>query len=79
MKNNKIKKIDDASPLQGKVSAGDCLVSINGNRILDVLDYKFYAYDRHLIWSCRKRMEAVIRCMWRRRKAEISGWILRAT
>ena len=64
MKNNKIKKIDDASPLQGKVSAGDCLVSINGNRILDVLDYKFYAYDRH---------------MWRRRKAEISGWILRAT
>ena len=40
MKNNKIKKIDDASPLQGKVSAGDCLVSINGNRILDVLDYK---------------------------------------
>ncbi|MBO6092687.1 MAG: DUF512 domain-containing protein [Oscillospiraceae bacterium] len=48
MKNNKILKIDDASPLQGKVSAGDCLLSINGNRILDVLDYKFFAYDRHL-------------------------------
>ncbi len=24
---------------------GDRLVSINGNRILDVLDYKFFAYD----------------------------------
>ena len=54
MKNNKIKKIDDASPLQGKVSAGDCLVSINGNRILDVLDYKFYAYDRHLHLELQK-------------------------
>ena len=54
MKNNKIKKIDDASPLQGKVSAGDCLVSINGNKILDVLDYKFYAYDRHLHLELQK-------------------------
>ncbi|MBQ8076584.1 MAG: DUF512 domain-containing protein [Oscillospiraceae bacterium] len=48
MKNNKIKKIDEGSPLQGRASIGDCLLAINGNKIVDVLDYKFYAYDRHL-------------------------------
>jgi putative radical SAM enzyme (TIGR03279 family) len=30
------------------VSVGDRLLAINGNRIIDVLDYKYYAYDRHL-------------------------------
>lgn len=45
---NIIKSIDPNSPLRGKAQAGDNLISINGNRILDVLDYKFYAYDRAL-------------------------------
>ncbi|MBP3208792.1 MAG: DUF512 domain-containing protein [Oscillospiraceae bacterium] len=45
---NRIKHIDNDSPLQGRVSVGDRLLSINGNRIIDVLDYKYYAYDRHL-------------------------------
>lgn len=45
---NLISSIDDDSPLRGKVSPGDALVSINGNRILDVLDYKFFAYDSRL-------------------------------
>ena len=40
---NVIKSIDENSPLRGKVQPGDCVVSINGNRIIDVLDYKFYA------------------------------------
>ena len=46
--NNCIKSIDGDSPLRGKVNIGDAVVAINGNRILDVLDYKFYAYDRTL-------------------------------
>ena len=45
---NIIKSIDETSPLHGRAHPGDRLVSINGNRILDVLDYKFFAYDPRL-------------------------------
>jgi len=45
---NLIKSIDSTSPLLYKAKVGDELVSINGNRIIDVLDYKFFAYDRKL-------------------------------
>lgn len=45
---NAIKAIDATSPLHGKANPGDTVVAINSNRILDVLDYKFFAYDRRL-------------------------------
>ena len=45
---NVIKTIESASPLFGKLKAGDALISINGNPIKDVLDYKFFGYDRKL-------------------------------
>ena len=45
---NKIKSIDEGSPLRGKVSEGDSLVSVNGHIIRDVLDYKYFAYDEKL-------------------------------
>ena len=45
---NVIKSIDHGSPLEKRAHVGDSLISINGKRIVDVLDYKFYAYDRHL-------------------------------
>ena len=48
MEDNYIKSVDPTSPLCGRVEAGDTVVSINGNDILDVLDYKFFAYDREL-------------------------------
>ena len=48
MKRNIVKKIDLTSPLYGKISEGDSLLSINGNEIVDVLDYKFYSYDSKL-------------------------------
>ncbi len=48
MKKNTIRQFDSTSPLLGKASAGDRLLSINGKKIIDVLDYKFYAYDPHL-------------------------------
>ena len=50
---NLISSIDGDSPLRGRVQLGDALVSINGNRILDVLDYKFFAYDRKLVRADR--------------------------
>ena len=42
---NIIKSIDSDSPLRGKANVGDALLEINGNKIADVLDYKFFAYD----------------------------------
>ncbi len=47
MEDNYIKSVDPTSPLHGRVKPGDTIVSINGNQILDVLDYKFFAYDRN--------------------------------
>lgn len=45
---NIIKSVDATGPLHGHAKPGDKLVSINGNRIIDVLDYKFFAYDTKL-------------------------------
>lgn len=45
-----ITSIDKGSPASGKnICAGDRLVRINGRRITDVLDYKFYSYDARLL------------------------------
>ena len=51
---NRIISIDANSPLRHKVRVGDSVVSINGNRIVDVLDYKFFAYDRALTVRLRR-------------------------
>ncbi len=51
---NRIKSIDLTSPLRGKAAVGESLISINGNRIVDVLDYKFFAYDRALTVVLRR-------------------------
>ena len=50
---NVVKSIDENSPLYGRVKPGDALLSINGNVIADVLDYKYYAYDRLLLLQFR--------------------------
>ena len=56
---NVIKSIDHTSPLRHRAAPGDELLSINGNRIVDVLDYKFYAYDPDT-FSCRVTMIHVL-------------------
>ena len=48
MRGCKIRHIDPDSPLRGHAVVGDALVSINGNLIHDVLDYKYFAYDTRL-------------------------------
>ena len=50
---NIIKRADPAGPLRGKVLPGWELLSINGKRIVDVLDYKFYSYDARLLLELR--------------------------
>ncbi len=51
---NIIKSIDHTSPLRHRAAPGDELLSINGERIIDVLDYKFYAYDPALSLRLRR-------------------------
>lgn len=43
-----IKCVEKNSPAYKKAIPGDRLISINGNLIEDVLDYKYYSYDRQL-------------------------------
>lgn len=50
-----ISHIDPDSPLRHAAHPGDRLVSINGNPITDVLDYKYYAYDPQLACACAVR------------------------
>ena len=49
-----ISHIDPDSPLRHAAHPGDRLVSINGNPITDVLDYKYYAYDPQLAVCLRR-------------------------
>ena len=49
-----ISHIDPDSPLRHAALPGDRLVSINGNPITDVLDYKYYAYDPELAVCLRR-------------------------
>ena len=51
---NIIKSIDPGSPLRHRAAPGDALLAINGHRVLDVLDYKFYAYDTQLDVQLRR-------------------------
>ena len=49
-----IRHIDPDSPLRHAAHPGDRLVSINGNPITDVLDYKYYAYAPELAVCLRR-------------------------
>lgn len=43
-----IKSIASHSPLRSDAAVGDRLISVNGNAIMDVLDYMYYTYDARL-------------------------------
>ncbi len=53
MAQNVIRRVDEGSPLSRRVHPGETLVSVNGKLIRDVLDYKFYSYDRDLLLQLR--------------------------
>ena len=44
-----IKSIDPTSPLRRKVRVGEQLLAVNGKKIIEVLDYKFYSYEAQLL------------------------------
>ena len=53
MAQNIIRHVDADSPLSRRVRPGEALLSVNGKLIRDVLDYKFYSYDRDLLLELR--------------------------
>jgi putative radical SAM enzyme (TIGR03279 family) len=64
--NNTIKSVDRGSPAEkAGISAGDRLLTINGHKIHDVLDYKYYSYDARLavelLSASGQKKHAVIR------------------
>ena len=50
---NVIKSVEPSARLYGRVLPGWELLSVNGKRILDVLDYKFYSYEPRLLLEFR--------------------------
>ena len=50
---NIIRHVDAGGPLARRVRPGEALLSINGKLIRDVLDYKYYSYDRDLLLELR--------------------------
>ena len=46
---NTIASVDPGSPLEGKVLPGDQLRYVNHHPIRDVLDYKYWTYDKKLV------------------------------
>ena len=53
MAQNIIRQVDAAGLLAGRARPGEALLSVNGKLIRDVLDYKFYTYDRDLLLELR--------------------------
>lgn len=41
-------EVEQNSPAAGKIVPGDRLLSINGNKITDLLDYKYHSYDAEI-------------------------------
>ena len=55
----RITSVEPGSPARrARIHKGDTLISINGNAITDVLDYRFYMTDEHLeILLCDQEKE----------------------
>lgn len=54
----RIKSVMPGSPAQAAgILPGDALLTINGSRVLDVLDYKYYSYDPALALCLRRGEE----------------------
>lgn len=70
-----IRHVDAGSPAErAGVRPGEWLLSINGHRIHDVLDYKFYSYDSKLDLVLKEGASAA--CASKSRRAWTWAWIL---
>lgn len=71
---NQISSVDHGSPAQRSgVRPGELLVSVNGKRVVDVLDYKFYTYDSRLLLTLRDETGKERQVSIRKREGEELG------
>ncbi len=50
-----IKRVEPRTPAhRARIRPGETLVEVNGHRVVDVLDYKFYTYDARLLLTLRQ-------------------------
>ena len=71
---NQIKSVDPGSPAaRAGIREGDILLTVNGKRIVDVLDYKFYSYDPRLTLELERPDGAPYRLRVRKREGEDLG------
>ena len=69
----KIQSVDAGSPVErAGVHAGETLLEINGHRVVDVLDYKFYGYDPRLTLTLRAENGTTRTVRLRKREGELS-------
>ena len=70
----KIQSVDAGSPVErAGVHAGETLLEINGHRVVDVLDYKFYGYDPRLTLTLRAENGTTRTVRLRKREGEDMG------
>ena len=70
----KIQSVDAGSPVErAGVHAGETLLEINGHRVVDVLDYKFYGYDPRLTLTLRAENRTTRTVRLRKREGEDMG------
>jgi len=70
----KVKCVDKNSPAaRCGIRPGDTVLAINGNRILDVLDYMFWSYERRLTVLLRDEQGRERTVLMRKREGEEPG------
>lgn len=71
---NQIESVDPGSPAQrAGVRPGECLLEIDGKSVTDVLDYKFFGYDRKLTLTLSDAEGRVRRVKLRKAEGEDIG------
>ena len=74
----RITSVEPGSPARrARIHKGDTLISINGNAITDVLDYRFYMTDEHLKSCCVIRKRSCAQSWWKKTSTTIWDWSLK--
>ncbi len=70
----KIKTVEPRTPAhRARIHPGETLLEVNGHRIVDVLDYKFYTYDAHLLLKLKAEDGTERQVRVRKREGEDLG------
>ena len=71
---NRVKAVDPGSPAErAGIRPGDALLSLNGNQILDVLDYKYFGYEARLAAQLRRPDGSIHTVRIKKREGEDLG------